>query len=313
MTEFQFIDRIKKLTANLPGNGFEGIGDDCAVLPVAAEQALVFTTDMLCEGVHFLLDAATPREIGRKSLAVNLSDVAAMGATPVATLLSLSLPADALRSGWGEAFMEGYEELSRRYGVLLAGGDTTSSSGPVTVNVTAIGRAPAANIKRRSAARAGDVILVGGILGESGAGLKDILAGRYDTPLAHIHKNPEPQVAEGIWLGSRQEVHAMMDLSDGLASDLLHIMEQSHVGAEIDTGSIPTTVDLQTALCGGEDYKLLLTVDAVACPILLAQYAEHFGNPLYPVGRITAPVEGGIRWLKEGLPLSDRWTGFSHF
>ena len=152
MTEFGFIDHIKELFAALPDNGFEGIGDDCAVLPVGEGESLVFTTDMLAEGVHFLRPATSPRELGRKSLAVNLSDVASMGARPVATLLSLSLPADTAGT-WAEEFMLGYRELSEAFGVTLAGGDTTRSAAGITINVTAIGRIADAHIKRRSGAR----------------------------------------------------------------------------------------------------------------------------------------------------------------
>lgn len=141
MTEFGFIDHIKELFATLPDNGFEGIGDDCAVLPVGEGESLVFTTDMLAEGVHFLRSATSPRELGRKSLAVNLSDVASMGARPVATLLSLSLPTDTAGT-WAEEFMLGYRELSEAFGVTLAGGDTTRSAAGITINVTAIAASP---------------------------------------------------------------------------------------------------------------------------------------------------------------------------
>lgn len=228
MTEFGFIDRIKDLFATLPDNGFEGIrATNCArTARRAAGESLVFTTDMLAEGVHFLRAATSSRELGRKSLAVNLSDVASMGARPVATLLSLSLPDDAT-GAWAEEFMQGYRELSQEFGVTLAGGDTTRSAAGITINVTAIGRAADTHIKRRSGAHPGDVIFTAGALGASGAGLRDILAGRYDTPAAAVHRNPRPQVAEGVWLGQRHEVHAMMDISDGLASDIRHIMERS--------------------------------------------------------------------------------------
>ena len=210
---FGFIEQLAARFVALPANGFEGIGDDCAVLPVGNGEALLFTTDLLTEGVHFLRAATSARELGGKSLAVNLSDVAAMGGRPVATLLSLSLPADTT-DAWATEFMEGYREMSERFGVTLAGGDTTRSTAGIVINVTAIGRADATHIKRRSDARAGDTIFVTGELGASGAGLNDILAGRYDTPAAAIHRNPQPHVAEGLWLGARPEVHAMMDLSD---------------------------------------------------------------------------------------------------
>ena len=287
MTEFGFIDHIKELFAALPDNGFEGIGDDCAVLPVGEGESLVFTTDMLAEGVHFLRPATSPRELGRKSLAVNLSDVASMGARPVGTLLSLSLPADTAGT-WAEEFMLGYRELSEAFGVTLAGGDTTRSLSGLT-------------------------ILVAGELGLSGAGLRDILAGRYDTPAAAAHRNPQPQVAEGIWLGARPEIHAMMDLSDGLASDIRHIMERSGVGAAIDIGRIPLAqgADVETAACGGEDYKLLLTADTAAADRLAADFRARFGTPLHPVGHITDSDK--LEWLENGRPRALDWHGFTHY
>ena len=269
MTEFGLIDTIRDMFAAIPRNGFDGIGDDCTVFPLGSGESLVFTADLLAENIHFLRRATSARELGRKSLAVNLSDVAAMGARPIATLLSLAIPHD-LPEGWIEDFMEGYRDLSAQYDVGLVGGDTTASDSGLVVNVTAIGRIADSHIKRRSDARPGDLIAVGGSLGESGAGLRDILAGRYDTPLAQIHRNPAPQVAEGIWLGERPEVHAMMDISDGIASDLRHILHQSGVGAEVDTECIPTPVDLETAVSGGEDYKLLFTVAPESANTLLS-------------------------------------------
>ena len=312
MTEFLFIKAIAERFADLPAHGFEGIGDDCAVLPVGDGEALLFTADLLTEGVHFLRTATSARELGRKSLAVNLSDVAAMGGRPVATLLSLSLPADAT-GAWIDEFMEGYHELSKKFGVALVGGDTTRSEGGIVINVTAIGRASLDRIKRRSDARAGDTIFVTGELGASGAGLQDILAGRFDTPLATLHRNPQPQVDAGIWLGGRSEVHAMMDLSDGLASDIGHILERSHCGAAIDTERIPVAAgaDARLAACGGEDYQLLLTADSAAAKQLMRDFKEVFGRPLYPVGRM---VEGSeLVWLQKGQPISLDWQGFSHY
>ena len=150
-----------------------------------------------------------------------------------------------------------------------------------------------------AAARPGDAILVAGESGLSGAGLRDILAGRYDTPAAAAHRNPQPQVAEGIWLGARPEIHAMMDLSDGLASDIRHIMERSGVGAAIDIGRIPLAqgADVETAACGGEDYKLLLTADTAAADRLAADFRARFGTPLHPVGHITDSDK--LEWLRK--------------
>lgn len=311
MSEFGFIGRIAAACASLPDHGFEGIGDDCAVLPVGDGEALVFTADLLVEGVHFLRHTASPAELGGKALAVNLSDVASMGAVPVATLLSIALPADA-RDDWAERFMEGYHDASARYGVALVGGDTTSSLRDIAVNVTAIGRVPLDRIKRRSAARAGDLIFVTGELGLSGAGLRDLLRGAADTPFAVRHRNPVPRVGEGVWLGMRPEVHAMMDLSDGLASDLRHILRASQVGAAVETTAIPTPVDLDTALCGGEDYELLLTAEASAAEPLQAAFAARFGRPLHCVGRITSSA-GTLQWLRHGTPLTADWQGFRHW
>lgn len=312
MTEFGFIDKICARFAELPLNGFEGIGDDCAVLPVADGDALLFTADLLNEGVHFLRRATSARELGGKALAVNLSDIAAMGGRPVATLLSLALPPDAGET-WAEEFMEGYRALSERYGVALVGGDTTRSGQGITINVTAIGRAPLSCIKRRSAARPGDVLFTTGALGASGAGLRDLLAGRLDTPAAVEHRNPRPQVEEGLWLGMRREVHAMMDLSDGLASDLRHILDRSRVGAEVLLERIPVAEgsDLQTAACGGEDYKLLLTADAEGAGQLADEFLKRFGSPLHPLGRITGTRE--LVWLQNGNPVPLDWHGFTHY
>ena len=153
MTEFGLIDTIRDMFAAIPRNGFDGIGDDCTVFPLGSGESLVFTADLLAENIHFLRRATSARELGRKSLAVNLSDVAAMGARPIATLLSLAIPHD-LPEGWIEDFMEGYRDLSAQYDVGLVGGDTTASDSGLVVNVTAIGRIADSHIKRRSDATA---------------------------------------------------------------------------------------------------------------------------------------------------------------
>jgi thiamine-monophosphate kinase len=328
MGEFEFIESVRRAFEGVGNGDIVGIGDDCAVLPISCgegnhpTEAFVVTTDMLIEGVHFLREAGSARELGAKSLAVNLSDVAAMGARPVASFLSIALPAEC-RGGWADEFMEGYREISERHGVRLAGGDTTASIGGVAINVTAIGRAPLSRLKYRSGARVGDVVAVGGPLGESAAGLRDILAGRFDTALAAVHRNPVPQVAEGEWLGSRSEVHSMIDLSDGLASDLLHILRASGeadgvplpLSAEIELTAIPTPVDTELAVAGGEDYKLLFTVAPEEFARLAEDFLKHFGAPLHPIGRVTegqsAPPE--IRWLERGLPVEKNLRGFVHF
>ncbi|MBQ5753490.1 MAG: thiamine-phosphate kinase [Alistipes sp.] len=314
MTEFGFIEKIRDMFASIPAGDFEGIGDDCAVLPINDDEALLFTADALCEGVHFLCDATTAFEIGAKSAAVNLSDIAAMGARPIATLLSLSLPQNAIGE-WAEEFMRGYRSVSERYGVTLAGGDTTCSKSEIYISVTAIGRAKLSHIKRRSAAQVGDTIMVGGTLGESAIGLRDILAGNYSTAAAHTHRNPTAQILEGEWLGQQECVHAMMDLSDGLASDLQHILDLSHVGAIIDTERIPAAdTDTRNAVCGGEDYKLLFTVEADAAEALACRFKEQFGYDIHAIGTITANALHSIVWHENGEPVThDDWGGFLHF
>ncbi len=297
MDEFSFIDKLKKLFAGIGDETILGIGDDCAVVPVSADESFVVTTDMLVEGVHFLEGGISPRELGGKSLAVNLSDVAAMGARPVASFLSVALPADK-RGGWAEEFARGYSDMSARFDVKPAGGDTTSSKGGVAINVTVVGRAPNKNLKYRSGARVGDVVAVTGFLGISAA--------------ANFINEIVPQVAEGAWLGERQEVGAMMDLSDGLAGDLVHILRASGVGAEVELTKIPTSHPLELALAGGEDYKLLLTASADGFEALAADYRERFESELYPVGRIIAGIPE-IVWLENGMRLLRDFRGFDHF
>ncbi|MDR2885250.1 MAG: thiamine-phosphate kinase [Rikenellaceae bacterium] len=314
MGEFEFIYKIKELFGGIEGSSsgsfgrrIEGIGDDCAVLPMGDGRAMVVTTDMLLEGSHFLPAAAPARVIGRKSLAVNLSDVAAMGAQPVATLLSIGLPKDCTGE-WAEGFIQGYKELSAEHGVALIGGDTTASQNGIAINVVAIGVADETHIKRRSDAQAGDLVCVCGRLGESAAGLRDVLAGRYDTPAALAHHNPAPQVAEGLWLGAQVDVHAMIDLSDGLASDLAHVLRASGVGTEVDLDAIPTDYTLADALAGGEDYKLLFTA---ASADVVERYRREVGE-VYIVGRIV-PGEPHIKWLRDGREVAGDWRGFTHF
>ena len=317
--EFDFIESISEMFRSMPNNGFEGIGDDCAVLPIGGDEALVFTSDMLNEGIHFLTDKSTPFQIGYKSLMVNISDVAAMGAKPVATLLSLALPKDKFGE-WSAEFIRGYKKASKKYGVKLVGGDTVSSKSGVCISVTAIGRAPMANIKRRSAAKVGDVVMVSGKLGASAAGLRDVLAGKLSTRNAKIHLMPEARVEEGVWLGAQPEVHAMCDISDGIASDLQHIIDKSKRGAVISEQDIPIArgASFQDAICGGEDYQLLFTVDRHKVDELAQRFEEQFGKPLYRIGEIVRPNYdcyniGFESKSGEVIYSSVGWGGFNHF
>ena len=314
--EFDFIGDIRDMFAKVPKNGFEGIGDDCAVLSMG-DEALLFTSDMLNEGVHFLTDKSTAYQIGYKSLMVNISDVAAMGAKPVATLLSLALPEERFGE-WSKSFMEGYYEASKKYGVKLVGGDTTKSESGVCISVTAIGRASKANIKRRSKAKTGDVVMVTGELGASAAGLRDVLAGKLRTRNAKIHLMPEAQVLEGEWLGKQEAVHAMCDVSDGIASDLQHILDESKKSAIISALPVAKGAKWNDAFGGGEDYKLLLTADKSQADDLAKRFERKFGTPLYNIGRIIKPncdvYNIGIERKDGGVIFSSAgWGGFHHF
>ena len=313
--EFGFIDLIKE-HFKAP-EGVLGIGDDCAVMP-CGEGELIYSTDMLMEGVHFLRDAASPEDIGWKSLAVNLSDIAAMGGVPQATFLSIALPKDA-QGEWAERFIEGYAGLSHMFNVPLLGGDTTSSLRDVAINVGVLGRVPSGGGLRRSRAVAGQGIYVTGNLGDSAGGLKAILNGWENTPevlsLIRAHHRPLPRISEGRKLAGCGMVGAMMDISDGTASDLRHILKASGVGAEVYLDKIPVSECLKTvcsrhglqaevlAVSGGEDYELLFTAHQ--------GIEDRLDFPVYQIGKITS--QPGLRWLMHAQEVDMDITGYRHF
>lgn len=271
--EFGLIDRIREnFTAP---KDILGIGDDCAVLPQKNGLQTLVSTDMLVEGTHFLLDDISPEDLGWKSAAVNFSDIAASGGKPVGTFLSLALPKGpgCVDSSWMEGFIRGYREMSDSAGAPLLGGDTTSSPDRLCINVTVLGQVRQGGAKLRSSACPGDLVCVTGTLGDSAAGLRQILQSLQRTPeLVRSHYRPEPRLEWGIRLGGCDSVHAMMDISDGVGSDLRHILDASGTGARIDLSALPFSPELlqacmdngwdpkELALCGGEDYELLFTL-----------------------------------------------------
>lgn len=313
--EFGLIELIKE---HFPTpEGMEGIGDDCATVPTSGEDLLT-TTDMLIEGVHFLRSKSRPEDIGWKAAAVNLSDIAAMGGTSVATFLSIALPRDA-QGEWIEGFVEGYAAISHLFGVPLLGGDTTSSLRDIAINVTVEGRCERGGAIPRRGARVGHTIFVTGPLGDSGGGLRALIDEVEHTPeveyLTAKHLRPMPRLAEGRKLFATGMVGAMMDISDGIASDLGHILRASGVGATVELSSLPISDQLATfcrqrglnkyelATSAGEDYELLLTAPA--------ELASQVSFPLYPIGEIT---EGdGIEWLLNGEETDFNAKGFTHF
>lgn len=322
MGEFDFIEKIRSLcaAATLP-SGVVGIGDDCAVVPYCEGGDTVVTTDMLVEGVHFLRSDATPEQVGHKAAAVNLSDIAAMGATPIGAFLSIALPKDA-QGEWAERFVEGFSRTLSRYGTPLLGGDTTSSLRDVCVNVAVVGRCESGRALLRSGAQVGDTIYVTGPLGDSGAGLKVILSPDGErtaeaTRLVERHYTPTPRLSEGYALAHSGEAHAMMDISDGIASDLGHILGRSAVAAEVDIALVPTSEELrhesvrrgwniaELALAAGEDFELLV-VGTERLPSVV-------DFPIYPIGRIVEGPAGTIKWLSQGAPTQLNLQGYRHF
>lgn len=313
--EFGFVDFIKE---RFPSpDGVCGIGDDCAVIPSPPGE-LLFSTDLLMEGVHFLREESSPEDIGWKSAAVNISDIAAMGGIPMATFLSIALPKDALGE-WAERFMEGYSQISRLYDIPLLGGDTTSSLRDIAVNVGILGRCPTGIRAMRSSAKVGEFIYVTGPLGDSAGGLQAILNAmeRSDdvSVLIGKHKRPVPRVREGQILINSGKVSAMMDISDGIASDLRHILKASSVGAQVHLDRIPLSENLRRvcsrhgmdpyrlATGGGEDYELLFTAsDGIE---------DHLDFPVYQIGEI---VSGdSLIWMADGRAVDFEIEGYNHF
>lgn len=313
--EFGLIDFIRGHFP-VPAN-VTGIGDDCAILPPSSEE-LLFSTDLLMEGVHFLRNESSPEDVGWKAAAVNFSDIAAMGGTPVATFLSIAIPKDA-QGEWAERFIQGYAEISHLYGVPLLGGDTTSSLRDIAVNVGVMGRCEPGKALTRDQARVGDTVYVTGPLGDSAAGLQAILNKIPRTQaveqLIRRHKRPIPQVEAGKALLQTGSVHAMMDVSDGIASDLRHILKASGVGAVVAFDRLPCSEEMATvckeqgwnryelAVSGGEDFELLFTgSDGLE---------KQLDFPIYPIGTVVAGKD--LIWTIDNEPVEADFTGYKHF
>jgi len=285
--EFNLIDWIRSRVADRTPVTV-GIGDDAAALRVVGDRELLIATDMLMEGVHFAFPSATPQQVGRKALAVNLSDLAAMAGCATAAFVSVALP---IERGFefAQDIHAGLLELADEFGVVLAGGDTNSWRGPLVINVAVVGEPLGARPVLRSGAKPGDWLFVTGALGGS-------LAGR--------HLKFPPRLREVKRLTELVELHAMLDISDGLAADLHHILKQSHVGAVLESHRIPVsaaatqqaTTDhsaLDRALGDGEDFELLFAVSPDDGQRLEANWDDE--TPVTCIGQITA--ESGC-WLK---------------
>jgi thiamine-monophosphate kinase len=302
--EFGFIKRISRGCLIRPEGVIRGIGDDAAAFRTDGRMVSLVTTDLLIERVHFLREATSAEDLGHKSLAVNLSDIAAMGGTAREAFVSIAIPEDC-ELEYLEDLFRGMKKLASRYAVNILGGDTTRSRTDLVINVAVYGLVQENEMLTRDAARPGDVIFTTGCLGDSRAGLHLILDQvPIDTPelkaLQHAHLQPEPHLREGRLLAASGAVRAAIDVSDGLSSDLGHILEESRVGARIQAEQLPLSDNLrhychrfgkspvEYALAGGEDYVLLLTASAERSGEVAEAFQAAFRRPLYAIGEITA-------------------------
>lgn len=267
--EFGLIRRIQQ-QAGTADHLRRGIGDDCAIQYQDAGRELLTSTDLLLEGVHFNRQWIGMEQLGRKAAAVNISDIAAMGGQPKSLFLGVASPA-VISLAELELFTTGFLAEVKSYGATLAGGDTCRSSGPLMISVTVQGEIEAGQAICRDGAKLGDAIYVSGTLGDSALALAELMANRQpDAYLLSRHNTPTARVELGRQLAMQQLATAMLDLSDGLLSDLGHILEATGLGAEIELGALPLSESFQRALqddpqlidlalAGGEDYELLLT------------------------------------------------------
>jgi len=258
-----------------------GIGDDAAVFDLPSGYSAVFCSDLVAENTHFIRNLHPPDSIGYKAVAVNVSDVGAMGGVPMHFLISLAAPGD-LDVAWLDGFLDGVERACTDFEVSLVGGDS-SSSGQIFVDVSMIGRVPTGRAVVRSGARTGDNIYVTGTLGGSVLGLELLKAGRKGDPAVTRHLYPRPRHRVGVAVSDR--AHAMIDVSDGLSTDLGHILDESHVSARVYKDKIPAAPGTQDThvLHGGEEYELIIVgpeLPAEVEGITLTRIGEVIPSPL---------------------------------
>jgi thiamine-monophosphate kinase len=322
--ELALIDQIRHRANSFRGGLNLGIGDDCALLQVKSNEEIAITTDLSIAGWHFRLESHPPEAVGHRTLARGLSDIAAMGARPVAAFLSLGLPRElAVRKGrkaaWIDRFLDGFLALAAEYKLPLAGGDLSES--PIALaDIVLVGAVPRGKALLRSGARPGDQLYVTGTLGGSAAGLALIsnasAARRLTTANSRDrlapHLWPQPRISQGLWLQRNSAASAAIDISDGLSTDLDHLCTESGTSAEIEADLLPLSprASLEQALHGGEDYELLFTArTGVRIPTRIA------GIPFTRIGRITKTRAGSPRAIlltaAGRRPLERR--GWQHF
>lgn len=331
MKEREIIQLLARLTPGKSPELLTGIGDDCAVLRKNEQHSWLVTMDTLVEGVHFDRSWHPARLLGRKAVAVNISDIAAMGGTPVFVFLSLGLPAG-FAPQWLEDFSRGLAAACRDFGCLLAGGDTVRSPAGIVLTLTVLGEVAAEHVLLRSGARAGDTLWISGTLGKAAAGLELCRQGRAEDPqlqeLVLAHLDPSPRLELGSCLAEAGLAHAMMDLSDGLATDLAHLCQQSRVGVRIDAARLPAPSSLKKAalllnqdplrwmVAGGEDYELAFAAPPHREQEVLA-LATKVGVPVTAVGAFVG--RPGVRLVRPGpgesgqVEVDISYEGYDHF
>ena len=318
MSEFDLIGRLQQLiclpeSESAPGCTV-GIGDDAAILETPPGQELVVCTDTLVEGIHFPRDTH-PEAIGHKALAVNLSDLAAMGAQPTFFFMALTLPSE--DTAWLNSFARGMARLARQFRIQLAGGDTTR--GPLTITITALGAIGNGQALLRSGAQAGDLVVVSGAPGAAAQALSVMQEGREPEPSHRMALEfPQPRISLGSALVKLAT--SCIDLSDGLAADLGHILEQSSVGAELELERLPVPAGLENLadeqrwrlqLAGGDDYELCFTIPPGRAGEL-DQLSESCGIALTPIGTIVG--RPGLTLITgDGGRFELASEGFRHF
>jgi len=318
-------DLIKRISADLTPTGrsvIVGIGDDSAVLHPPAGRLQLVTTDMLVENVHFRLDIAEPFQIGWKSIAVNISDIAAMGGEPTYAFISIGLQRETTVEFVDDLY-SGMRRIAKAYSVDIVGGDTVSSP-HLIINIALLGEVEAENVVLRSGAQTGDALVVTGDLGGSEAGLAIL---KHGLPVEGTEKHlmPTPRVREGRLLAKSGHVTSMIDISDGLASEVHHICEASGTGARLYVRNIPISDNVHRvaehigkkshdfALYGGEDYELLFTCQPDKVSLLAEDILKDCGTPLTTVGQIMEMSHSITMEDTSGriVPLEPR--GYDHF
>jgi thiamine-monophosphate kinase len=330
LSEGRLIAAIRSRTGGLGTGVRVGIGDDCAVLEPTPGALLIATTDLLIEDVHFRRRYAQPADVGWKTVAVNVSDIAAMGARPRWALVALACPEGTAQSEV-DAFFDGALALAGEHGVAIVGGDTSASPRGWFANVTLLGEATAAPLLR-SGARPGDVVAVTGSLGRSAAGLALLerpvapsgIAPEVIDEVVGAHLRPRPRVAEGRWLATAGGVTAMIDVSDGIATDVRHIADESRVGVRVGLARLPVAPAVRAVAAalgrdplawvtgGGEDYELLITCAPDACQRLRDGLLRATGTELSAVGEIVALGEG-LGFVDAAGRAQPVQSGFEHF